>query len=156
MNGISTKIVSISDFSTDPENRTPEEIRQDISLHQAAISNTISRLDERVQEAVDWRTHVAAHPYVALGLATGAGMLLVNLFRRQASPQERMMTAFADSFEDICGQAQDRFGTLLDVAAPRQKSVFQGALLGFAAKAVTTYLLGKIDSNTPPSTTQIK
>ena len=130
--------------------RDPEEIRQDISLHKAAISSTISRLDDRLHEAVDWRTHAAAHPFVAIGLAAGAGVLLSNIFKRQASPQDRIMEALADGAETIFDQAQSRFGTLLDSAAPK-KNVVQGALITLAIKAITSYLSDKSSSNTSNS-----
>ncbi len=133
--------------------RDPEEIRQDISLHKAAISSTISRLDDRFQEAVDWRTHAAAHPFVAIGIATGAGLLVANLFKRKASPQDRIMDALADGAETIFDQAQSRFGTLLDSATPK-KNVVQGALITLAVKAVTSYLSDKSSSNTSNSNIQ--
>lgn len=57
------------------------ELRHEITVHRAALAETINDLDERFQDVVDWRTQVGSHPYVALGVATGVGLLAANLFR---------------------------------------------------------------------------
>lgn len=130
--------------SEENRDRTPEEIRQEIFNHREAISNTINRLDDRIQEVIDWRTYVTDHPYIALGVAAGIGCMVANFFKPKPSPQDRIMDALADGVEDVCYQARHRLGNVLDMAAPRRSGAMQGALLAFAAKAATNYLRGKV------------
>ena len=49
-----------------------------------AIAETINRLDQHVQRAIDWRAQVGDHPYLALGLAVGVGCLFAGIFKEQA------------------------------------------------------------------------
>ncbi len=149
MDTLSTELIS---NLTDASNRTSAEIKQDISNHRTAISDTINSLDDRIQEATDWRTHVGAHPYLALGVAAGAGLMLSGIFVRKASPQERIMDAVAESVEAVCGQARNRFDHLLDVAVPRHQTALQGVLLTVATQFVTNILRGKKEETTSPPT----
>lgn len=151
MGAISTQAITLKALPDESKERTAEEIRQEISNHREAISNTINRLDDRIQEAVDWRTHVADHPYVALGIAAGAGLIVAGMFKHKASPQDRIMDALADGIEDVSLQARNRFGSLLNTVAPRHNSTLQGAVAAFAAKAAIDFLRGKIiDQLTSP------
>lgn len=154
MSATTSEALSIKPGSEENRDRTPEEIRQEIFNHREAISNTINRLDDRIQEVIDWRTYVADHPYIALGVAASVGCMVVNFFRPKPSPQERIMEALADGFEDVCDQARNRFGNVLEMAAPRRGSALQAALLGFAAKAATNYLRGKVFDQEPSPQTQ--
>lgn len=153
MSPTTSEALSSKPGSEENRDRTPEEIRQEIFNHREAISDTINRLDDRIQEVIDWRTYVADHPYIALGLAAGVGCMVANFFKPKPSPQERIMDALADGFEDVFYQARHRFGNVLETAAPRRASAIQAALLGFAAQAATNYLRGKVlDQETSPQT----
>lgn len=140
-----TSLQPLSETRIESSMTSTEEIRQDISAHRAAIVETINELDERFQEVTDWRTYIAAHPYVAIGVAAGTGILAARLLRSKASPQERMMNALADSVEHFCVEARSGFDAVVGRVTPRQTSALQTILLGFAAKAAKDYLLGKIE-----------
>lgn len=144
MGTFSTEAVGMKTLSDEARERTPEEIRQEISNRRAAISDTISRLDDRIHEAVDWRTQVNEHPYIAIGVAAGVGYLASRIFERKASPQDRILDALADGVEDICAQASTRVEGLLNASAPRRSSVFQGAIAALLTKAASSYLQQKI------------
>ena len=135
--------------------RSADELRQDISAHRTALAETINELDERFQQAVDWRMHVGSHPYVTLGIAAGVGILVANIFRPKPTPQERMLEAMAESVEHICGESSRRFDSLLSRVPPTRSTGWQGLLLGLATQAVTSYLKGKVERSTAPINNQI-
>lgn len=132
------------------------ELRYEISTHRAALVETINDLDERFQQVVDWRTHVGAHPYVAVGIAASIGLWATTLFKRKLTPKERMLEAMAESVEHICGESSRQFGSLLSRVTPQRSSGLRGLLLGLATQAVTTYLKGQVGRPARPITHQTK
>ena len=51
--------------------RSAETIRRDIAARRDSISDTVDELSDRVQAALDWRTYVAEHPFIAIGAVAG-------------------------------------------------------------------------------------
>ena len=92
--------------------RSAESIRRDIAARRDSISDTVDELSDRVQAALDWRTYVAEHPFIAVGATAGLGLTLAALVKRRSSPQDRIMDALADSVEDLAGRFRDGIGTL--------------------------------------------
>ena len=133
-----------------------DELRYEITAHRAALAETIHDLDERFQEVVDWRTHIGAHPYVAVGIAASVGLLAATLFKRKLSPQERMLEAMAESVEHICGESSRRFESILSRVTPQPSFGLRGLWLGLATQAVTTYLKGQAERPARPITHQTK
>ena len=74
------------DERPDVEARTTEEIERDIAATREAIKDTVDEIEERLHRAVDWRSYVEGSPWIALALATGAGILLG---RALAGPRRR-------------------------------------------------------------------
>jgi hypothetical protein len=115
------------------EERSAEEIRQDIAAKRDTISETVDRLGERIHQTLDWREYVADHPYVALGAAAGLGLLLSGIFKPRPTPRERIMSALAESAEDLA----DRFrGALSDL--PLERKTGPGRTVKAAATAMIT------------------
>lgn len=92
--------------------RSASEIRHDIAAKRESISETVDRLGERIHESLDWHSYVAEHPYIALGVAAGAGFLLSGLFKRRPSPRDRIIDAVAETIEDVTDRVR---GNLDDV-----------------------------------------
>jgi hypothetical protein len=122
------------------EEETPDRsavaIRQDIAAKRESISETVDKLGERIQETFDWHEYVAEYPAVALGLAAGAGFLLARLFKRNPTPQERILDAVAELTEDVT----DRVGEVM--AGVIQKRMFSGRTVKAAATAMIAKAAG--------------
>jgi len=115
------------------DERSAEEIRQDIAAKRESITETVDRLSDKFQSTLDWHTYVADHPFVAIGAAAGLGYLLSRIFARKPSPRERIMEAIADSLEDF----KDQFSDYLEVVPHKKTPV------GTSVKAAATALLTK-------------
>jgi len=118
--------------------RSAEEIRHDIAERREAITETVEKLNDRVQETLDWRSYVTEHPLAAIGLAAGAGFVISGLFKRRPTPRDRILDAVAESVEDI----RDRLRSSLDmlpVKAVTSKRTIKAALTALATKAVADY-----------------
>jgi ElaB/YqjD/DUF883 family membrane-anchored ribosome-binding protein len=159
---------SYSSASAQAQDRSAEEIRQDIASTRESITETFDQLSDRFQETLDWRTYVKDHPLVALGVATGLGLLLGGLLRRRPTPRQRIKEAFADSIEDLA----DRFRIQMD-GAGLQKSrmglsrTIKAAATGAITKAATDYVRARLagredrwndpnDTSTPLNNRQTK
>jgi ElaB/YqjD/DUF883 family membrane-anchored ribosome-binding protein len=81
--------------------RSPEEIRQDITAKRESVFKTVERLGERIEGTLDWRAYVARHPYAALGTATALGFLLSRVLKPSQTPGERIFNAVGETVEDI-------------------------------------------------------
>jgi ElaB/YqjD/DUF883 family membrane-anchored ribosome-binding protein len=118
--------------------RSSDEIRDDIAAQRESISQTVGLLGERIHETLDWKAYVARYPYVAVGVAVGAGLILSGLFKRKASPTERIVDALIDKAEEL-GDDLRRSARRLIIkhAAP---GLFRGTLYGLAGRALMQYL----------------
>jgi ElaB/YqjD/DUF883 family membrane-anchored ribosome-binding protein len=137
-----TEMEKITDIpSPEPAERSTEDLRQEIKDKKEAIAGTLSRLDQRVQRAIDWRAQVGDHPYLALGLAVGVGYLFAGIFKSKPSPRERIMEALAEGVEDVADQARNRIGS--QFRRPPKGSALKAAA-ALATKAATAYLRNKL------------
>jgi len=100
--------------------RSAVAIRQDIAAKRDSISETVDKLGERIQETFDWREYIGRYPVAALGLAAGAGFLVAGIFKRNPTPQERIIDAVADLTEEMT----DRVGGVM--AGVIQKKLISG------------------------------
>ena len=119
--------------------RSVDEIRHDIAARRENITETVDKLSEQVQRKLDWREYVVDHPFAALGLAAGAGMVVAGIFKQRATPAERIMCALSDSVEEITGRVRNQLDFL-----PEKSSGVKGTAMVAAttmiAKALTNYL----------------
>lgn len=111
--------------------RSSEDIRQDIANGEKSISQTVDKIDERIQEKLNWRGYVKDSPYWALGAAAGLGYLASRMFIPRTTPMERIMDSIADEVRDSLG------GLLARAAGPGLVKV---TLLGIATKAAAGWL----------------
>src|SRR5215831_3885142 len=102
-----TSLATVSEHSEKPSQRSAEDIRQDIAAKRDSISETVDRLGERLHETLDWRSYVAEHPLVFLGLAAGAGFVVSGIFKRRPSPADRIVDAVADMVEDVTDRVRE-------------------------------------------------
>lgn len=153
--------------NADAGTRSAQEIREDIAAKRESITETVDRLGERIHESLDWHSYVADHPYIAIGAATGLGLLVSGIFKPRPSPRDRMIDALAETIEDITDRVR---GNLDDVirqksASPtnRIKTVFTGIVTAYVADLVKKKAGGinfarggntSVDSNRASSTDQ--
>jgi hypothetical protein len=130
---------SFSNVLSDPSDRNPTQLRNDIEASKEAITDTIKRLDEHVHRAVDWRAQVRDHPLVAVSAAAIGGMLLAGMFSRKPSPRDRIVDAIAESVEDVTDKVRNRIGTQL--TRTMTGSLLKAAVTTVVAKKATEYLL---------------
>ena len=111
--------------------RSTEHIRRDIANGHENISQTVEKIDERIQEKLDWRGYVKDSPYWALGAAAGIGYLASRVFIPRSTRMERIMDSIADEIRDSVG------GLLARAAGP---SLLKVTLLGIATKAAASWM----------------
>jgi len=113
--------------------RSADEIRHDIVAERETIADTVDRLGDRLHQTFDWREYIAEYPAVAMGLAAGTGILLSALFRREPTPQERIMDAVAELTEDLTDRISGLAGTVIT----------RKILPGRTVKAAATAMIAK-------------
>lgn len=113
--------------------RSTQAIRRDIAARRDSITETVDELSGKVQAALDWRTYVADHPFVAVGVAAGVTCTMVALLKRRRSPQDRIMDALADGVEDLAGRFKDGLGAL-----PLMRRARLGRLLWSVGSTIAT------------------
>lgn len=122
---------------TEDSERSSEEIRQHIAATRESITDTVDRLNDRFQETFDWRTYVTRHPMVAVGVATGLGLLVSAIFKPRPTPMERMKGALADSLEDFTDHLRSQFDGI--VQRPGLGQTVKAAAMGLAVKAASDF-----------------
>ena len=141
MSGITLERIADIPSAPEPAERSSEDLRQEIEAKKEAFAQTINRLDQHVQRAVDWRAQVGDHPYLALGLAFGVGCLFAGIFKSKPSPRERIIEALAESVEGIADQARNRIGSRF--RRPPTGGALKAAAAALVTKAATAYLRKK-------------
>jgi hypothetical protein len=83
-------------------------------------------MGRRVHDTFSWREQVAERPYVALGVAAGAGFLLAMLLRRRRSSPARLAEELGSTLRH----------SIHGASAPRQSGII-GGLAGIATAAAS-------------------
>jgi ElaB/YqjD/DUF883 family membrane-anchored ribosome-binding protein len=126
------------------EERSAEEIRQDIAAKRESISETVDRLSDKVQRTFDWRTYAGQYPLVALGVAAGLGLVVSRIFSPKPTPRERILDALAETVEDL----KERFGDYVEAVPAKQQGrigkTVKAAAVGALTKAATDYAKNRI------------
>ena len=138
VNAVSTDTASENTSPTDESERSAREIRQDIAATRDSITDTVDRLNDRFHETLDWRTYVGRYPLVAIGVATGLGLLVSAIFKPRPTPFERMKEALADSVEDFTDNLRSQFDGV--VKKPGFSQTVKAAATGLAVKAASDFL----------------
>jgi ElaB/YqjD/DUF883 family membrane-anchored ribosome-binding protein len=130
------------DVVSDDE-RSADEIRQDIAARRESITETVDRLSDRFQRTFDWRAYVSDYPLAAVGVAAGLGFLAARIFNRKPHPTagSRIKDALAYGVEDLAS----RFHHQLEEVAPHRSGfglsrTVKAAVTGLITKAATDYL----------------
>ncbi|MFL6275655.1 MAG: hypothetical protein ACJ74G_10755 [Blastocatellia bacterium] len=119
--------------------RSAEAIRQDIAAKRDSISETVDKLGERIQETLDWREYIGKYPWLAIGLAAGAGFIVAGLFKHEPTPRERIMDAVAEIAEDFADRARDAMGDALPGKKNGPAVAMRAAVTGAITKAALDF-----------------
>jgi hypothetical protein len=65
-----------NDLKKDAADRSPEELRSDIAAHRESISKIVGKLENKIQDRLDWKRYFSEYPYAAMGMAVGTFFLL--------------------------------------------------------------------------------
>jgi len=95
----------MAEMSNKKEERSSEDIRQDIAKGEENISQTVGQIGERIKEKLDWREYVKDSPYLAIGAAAGLGYLASGIFTKRTTPLERIIGSIAGEVRDSTGGA---------------------------------------------------
>ena len=137
----------IKSVDGDDEDRSTQSIRRDIAARRESITDTVDELSDRVNAALDWRTYVAEHPLIAVGVTAGLGCTVAALVKRSRSPQDRIMDALADGVEDLAGRFKDGIGTL-----PLMRRARVGRILWSIGSTIVTAAITKALKEAPDRT----
>ena len=94
------------------QERSSDEIRQQIAATRDSITETVDELSSRVQRTFDWKTYIAEYPLAVTGAAAGLGLLLGYMAKPSVTPQARIHDALADLIEDASARFQAEFNGL--------------------------------------------
>lgn len=130
------------------DERSAGSIRDDIATTRGDIAETVDKLTDRVQESLDWRSYVERHPFAAIGVAAGAGLLISGVLRKRTSPTERILKALADSVEDTTGRVR---GTLsvLPGSGLRPGGAIKAAVVGLLARKASEFVEERFNKPRP-------
>lgn len=120
----------LSDTKQANDERSTEEIRNDIAKEKENISQTVEQIGERLKEKLDWREYVKDSPYWALGVAAGLGYLASGMFKKR-TPLEQFMDSISENAHDTVGEVFAR------AAGP---GLIKATLLGVATKAAVSWI----------------
>lgn len=118
--------------------RSTDEIRKDIAAKRESVSDTVGQLGEKLQGTLDWRGYVVRHPYAAVGVAAGAGLLVGGLLRRKQTPLERIKDAVTDAAGHIARDFHKSLGRF--VAGGGAPARARNVLSGIVSKAVAGFI----------------
>jgi hypothetical protein len=135
------------------------EIEGDIDRTRVRLGGYLRELETRVDAATDWRKHVRARPYLALGVACAGGFLLGQLARsarrRHTSATRSVPSAQSDSQAmAVARRAQDLWediaNTLIALGARKLTAYIGGLVPGFTDEY--THLEARRGEPSPRST----
>jgi hypothetical protein len=92
--------------------RSPDEILRDIERRRESIARTVEQAGQRVEESLDWREKVRAHPYGSVALVAGTAFLAARLLRRGETPVDRLTTTLSDNVEQVGNSLRRSIDTL--------------------------------------------
>jgi ElaB/YqjD/DUF883 family membrane-anchored ribosome-binding protein len=134
-------MAEIMNETTMEQERSSEEIRQHIIAKEEEIAETFEEISERVKEKLDWHGYVADAPFLALGVAAGAGFLAsMMLVPKTPTPMERITGTIG---EEIGRGVSGLFGgTRRSTIISSLWGLAATLALGLVKKAATGAVLG--------------
>jgi hypothetical protein len=138
-----------------------DEIKRHIENQRDQLGENLERLEERVRNSTDWRTQYNNHPFAALGIAFGGGLLLAVMTtgrRRKSRADSRNYGSYSTTgygTSSLAGAAGAAGGSEVSVQRSSRRSSatsrqlrrawetldnVRGALVGVAAVKMKEFL----------------
>ncbi|HSE98696.1 MAG TPA: hypothetical protein VLD57_10570 [Blastocatellia bacterium] len=146
-----TDLATRTRTESEADQRSAQEIRQDIAAKRETISETVDKLGDRIQQTLDWREYVSEYPFVALGAAAGLGFILASMFRPKPSPRDRIMDALAESLEDVTDRVRSNFDGVIPKRgmAAGTGNTIKAAVTAMVTRAAVNYAKNKLGGVSP-------
>lgn len=94
-----------------------DEIRRQMALIRREIHSDVSHVVDDVEEALDWRSPIRNHPYIALGVGLLAGYLIVP--RRKKTTAQKVQQALAKLPREALADVSPRLAAVSQPAPPK-------------------------------------
>ena len=127
--------------------QTANQIKSDIDGKRVDLMSNLGELEDKVRSTADWRYHFEKRPFIFLGMALGAGMLLGNVAgshpRRRGhydrvSPNYHSTTTSGNDSYIREGDSEPPIH--INDKASSAWRLLQSALIGLAATHVKNYV----------------
>lgn len=113
------------------------------------VTETIKLDGSSTARPFDWQACIKEHPYLTLGLAAGAGMLLVGLLKPRPTAKKRLIKTLGNNVAGASRQLERGIGGLAEKPARVATSV-KAAAATMATKALKNYLQRKLINTLTP------
>jgi hypothetical protein len=139
-----------------------DEIKRHIDNQREQLGENLERLEERVRSSTDWRTQYSRHPFAALGIAFGGGLLLGVVTVGRGRDNRRKYSGDSGSYSSagygtssLAGAAATTGGAEVSLQRSRRRSsatsrqlhrawetidTVRGALIGLGAVKLKEFL----------------
>jgi hypothetical protein len=116
------------------QERSTEDIRQDIAKEKEKISQKVDQIGDRIREKLDWRMYAKESPYMVLGVGAGLGLLASRILIPRTTPMERIMNTITDEVRGSLG------GLIPDAANAARPGLLKMTVVGMATKAAHSWM----------------
>jgi ElaB/YqjD/DUF883 family membrane-anchored ribosome-binding protein len=129
--------------------RNAKEVEQHEAAQSKASPKPIRLESNKSAQSFDWQACVKDHPYLTLGLAAGAGLLLVGLLKPRPSARKNLIKTLGNNFAESSRQLERGIGRLAEKPGQISTSV-KAAAATMATRALKTYLKRRIINTFTP------
>ena len=114
-----------------------DQIKQHIDFERQRFGSNIREIESRIKRSTDWRTAFEKNPWMLMGAAAAAGLIISGLIGRGAAsaPQEPAAghsVAPSRHMQQISGTIDNIVGALIGLGTTKVKEFVSGAVPGFA------------------------
>jgi hypothetical protein len=124
-----------------------DEIRRQMAQIRLNLHNSVQQVVSGAGDVADWRRHIRAHPWLALGTAFTVGYLIVPK-RRRHLPADTQRPIDVAMLRELIDDAR-RAGPLPEANEPARGSSLVGAAVGMLAplawRAAQSYALAYLE-----------
>jgi hypothetical protein len=133
------------------EGRSTDEILQDIELRRESIARTVDQVGQKVQDQLNLREQVRAHPIGALALAAGTAFL-VSRFVGPRTPLDRFTTRLSRNVDGVGTSLRRSIDTFGGTTRTPFRNTLIATLTAIAARALVQSFYNTVVASTPNQT----
>ena len=133
------------------DDRSTDEILQDIELRRESIARTVDQAGQKVQEQLNLKEQVRAHPLGSLAVAAGTAFVVGRLMSPTRNPLDRVATRITRNVDDV-GHSLRRSINSLGVAPSPFRTTLMTTLVAIAARALMQSFRSPVVTSRPNQT----